>query len=61
MDGAKTNCAIICEYFFAINSSYVAILIIRKYSCAKYSFNLYKNAYFSIITYKLRIITSGQI
>ncbi len=44
MDGAKTMYAIIFWFFFANNSSCVAVLIIRKYSYAKYSFNLYKSA-----------------
>jgi hypothetical protein len=58
MDGAKTCYAIIFGLFFAINSSCVTALIIRKYSYEKYSFNLYKSAYFSINTYNLKIITS---
>jgi hypothetical protein len=44
MDGAKTCYAIIFGLFFAINSSFVVVLIIRKYSYGKYSSKLYKSA-----------------
>jgi hypothetical protein len=60
MDGAKTDNTIICPEYFAINSHNLDNLIIRYITYEKIPLNLYKTAYFSINTTKLRIITNDQ-